>query len=86
VTAPTVAVFVTAGLMAHEDGVLDRALAELSIRLDLDTLMATCWGPDRDDCPHCAIPVRYQTAKPNPQPHPKPTPPPPPPPPTEGAS
>jgi hypothetical protein len=70
VNGTAVDVFVDAGIEAHDRGVLPDALAELSIRLDLvgagdllDVLMATCWGPDRDDCPHCAIPVRYQRPK-----------------------
>ena len=80
-------VFADAGIVAWQDGVLPDALAELSVRLDLagagdllDTLIRTCWGPDRRDCPHCAIDIRYAT-KGTPDPHPKPQPPPPPPPP-----
>jgi hypothetical protein len=60
--------FAELGVMAYEDGILPDALAELSIRLDLagagpllDQLIATCWGPNRDDCPHCAIDIRYGT-------------------------
>jgi hypothetical protein len=54
--------FVELGLMAHQDGILPDALAELAVRLDiagagdlLTTLTNTCWGPDRHNCPHCAL-------------------------------
>jgi hypothetical protein len=84
VTAATVEAFAEAGLMAWEERRLPDALAELSLRLDiagagplLDHLIATCWGTDRTDCPHCGL-------KGTPDPHPKPaSPPPPPPPPPE---
>ena len=87
-------VFADAGVLCFEEGALVEGLEILSLRLEiagagslLDVLMATCWGTDRDDCPHCRIPVRYhRDTKGTPDPHPKPPPPPPPPPPPQPGS
>lgn len=79
-----VEVFVQAGVLAHEQGVLDRALVELGVRLELKGAgellsMITdqvCWAAHdgHRSCPACGTAL-----KPNPNPHPKPPPPPPPP-------
>jgi len=73
VEAQTIEVFVAAGVLAHDTGLLPDALAELAIRLDLlgagdllDQMMRLDWtdGPAKQD--------------PKPVPTPKPPPPPPP--------
>ncbi len=83
-TTRTVEAFVAAGQLAHDQGVLDRALAELAVRLDLagagdlltEITNETCWHAtdQHEQCPTCGT-----VLKGNPNPHPKPPPPPPPP-------
>lgn len=81
-SASAPSVFADAGILCYEDGYLTQGLELLSLRLELagagdllTVLTLTCWGTDRNDCPHCAL------TKGTPDPHPRPPTPPPPPPP-----
>jgi hypothetical protein len=83
-TTRTIEAFAEAGILAAHQGVLDRALVELALRLDLagagdlltEITNETCWDAtdQHDQCPRCGT-----VLKGTPNPHPKPPPPPPPP-------
>lgn len=83
-----VEIFGDVGLLAAEDGVLDEALAELAVRLDLagcselltEMVDRTCWQVSHG----IVVPGCRCTGTPNKgTPNPKPTPPPPPRPPKD---